>query len=72
MTETIRIAGFGGQGVMLMGQLLAATASNEDLNSIWVPSYGPETRGGTAKRPQSSDSSRSSSRTRTACSSTWA
>ncbi|HAV20052.1 MAG TPA: 2-oxoacid:ferredoxin oxidoreductase subunit gamma [Firmicutes bacterium] len=48
MTKTIRIAGFGGQGVMLMGQLLAATASNENLNSIWVPSYGPETRGGTA------------------------
>jgi 2-oxoglutarate ferredoxin oxidoreductase subunit gamma len=48
MIKTIRIAGFGGQGVMLMGQLLAATASNENLNSIWVPTYGPETRGGTA------------------------
>jgi 2-oxoglutarate ferredoxin oxidoreductase subunit gamma len=48
MTITIRIAGFGGQGVMLMGQLLAATASNENLNSVWVPTYGPETRGGTA------------------------
>ena len=48
MTITIRIAGFGGQGVMLMGQILAATASNENLNSVWVPTYGPETRGGTA------------------------
>ena len=48
MIKTIRIAGFGGQGVMLMGQLLAATASDENLNSIWVPTYGPETRGGTA------------------------
>jgi len=48
MNKTIRIAGFGGQGVMLMGQLLAATASNENLNSVWVPTYGPETRGGTA------------------------
>ncbi len=48
MIKTIRIAGFGGQGVMLMGQLLAATASNENLNSVWVPTYGPETRGGTA------------------------
>jgi len=48
MNKTIRIAGFGGQGVMLLGQILAATASNEGLNSIWVPTYGPETRGGTA------------------------
>ncbi len=48
MVKTIRIAGFGGQGVMLMGQIMAATASNENLNSIWVPTYGPETRGGTA------------------------
>ena len=42
------IAGFGGQGVMLMGQLLAYAATNKDLNTIWFPSYGPETRGGTA------------------------
>jgi len=48
MNRTIRIAGFGGQGVMLLGQIIAATASNEGLNSIWVPTYGPETRGGTA------------------------
>lgn len=48
MTKTIRIAGFGGQGVMLLGQLLAYAATDQSLNSIWVPTYGPETRGGTA------------------------
>lgn len=47
-TERMVIAGFGGQGVMLMGQLLAYAATNKDLNTIWFPSYGPETRGGTA------------------------
>ncbi len=47
-TERMIIAGFGGQGVMLMGQLLAYAATNKDLNTIWFPSYGPETRGGTA------------------------
>lgn len=46
--ERMVIAGFGGQGVMLMGQLLAYAATNKDLNTIWFPSYGPETRGGTA------------------------
>lgn len=44
----IRIAGFGGQGVMMAGQLLAYAATSEDLNGLWSPSYGPETRGGTA------------------------
>lgn len=44
----IRIAGFGGQGVMMTGQMLAYAATNEDLNGLWSPSYGPETRGGTA------------------------
>jgi 2-oxoglutarate ferredoxin oxidoreductase subunit gamma len=48
MTRTIRIAGFGGQGVMLTGQLLAYAANMQGLYSLWVPSYGPETRGGTA------------------------
>ncbi|XMB86925.1 2-oxoacid:acceptor oxidoreductase family protein [Mycoplasmatota bacterium WC44] len=46
--ERIVIAGFGGQGVMLMGQLLAYAATNKELNTLWFPSYGPETRGGTA------------------------
>ncbi|MFA5560918.1 MAG: 2-oxoacid:acceptor oxidoreductase family protein [Acholeplasmataceae bacterium] len=48
MTRTIRIAGFGGQGVMLTGQLLAKAATKQGLHCIWVPTYGPETRGGTA------------------------
>lgn len=48
MIRTIRIAGFGGQGVMLTGQLLAYAATKQGLYSIWVPTYGPETRGGTA------------------------
>lgn len=48
MIRTIRIAGFGGQGVMLTGQLLALAANKQGLYSIWVPTYGPETRGGTA------------------------
>ena len=48
MIRTIRIAGFGGQGVMLLGQILAYCATLKDYNSVWVPTYGPETRGGTA------------------------
>ncbi|MFH5881144.1 MAG: 2-oxoacid:acceptor oxidoreductase family protein [Candidatus Izemoplasmataceae bacterium] len=46
--EQVIIAGFGGQGVMLIGQMLSYAATNEDLNTVWIPSYGPETRGGTA------------------------
>ncbi len=48
ISEKVIIAGFGGQGVMLMGQLLSYTATAKDLNTLWFPSYGPETRGGTA------------------------
>lgn len=48
MNRTIRVAGFGGQGVMLFGQILAYMATLKGLNSTWVPTYGPETRGGTA------------------------
>ena len=48
ISEKIICAGFGGQGVMLIGQLLAYAANEKDLNSLWYPSYGPETRGGTA------------------------
>ncbi|MDD3478335.1 MAG: 2-oxoacid:acceptor oxidoreductase family protein, partial [Candidatus Izemoplasmatales bacterium] len=44
----VKVAGFGGQGVMLFGQLLAYAATVEELNGLWFPSYGPETRGGTA------------------------
>lgn len=48
INEQLIIAGFGGQGVMLMGQLLSYAATNKDINTLWFPSYGPETRGGTA------------------------
>ncbi len=48
INEKVIIAGFGGQGVMLMGQLLSYAATEKDLNTLWFPSYGPETRGGTA------------------------
>ncbi|HOH18206.1 MAG TPA: 2-oxoacid:acceptor oxidoreductase family protein [Bacilli bacterium] len=46
--KRITIAGFGGQGVMMIGQMLAYAGNEADLNSLWFPSYGPETRGGTA------------------------
>ncbi|HEY8365134.1 MAG TPA: 2-oxoacid:acceptor oxidoreductase family protein [Haloplasmataceae bacterium] len=48
INEKVICAGFGGQGVMLMGQLLAYAANDSNLNTLWYPSYGPETRGGTA------------------------
>jgi 2-oxoglutarate ferredoxin oxidoreductase subunit gamma len=48
MHEEFLIAGFGGQGVMFAGQLLAYAAMNEGLQVTWIPSYGPEMRGGTA------------------------
>ncbi|MDD4323394.1 MAG: 2-oxoacid:acceptor oxidoreductase family protein [Eubacteriales bacterium] len=44
----IIFSGFGGQGVMAMGQTLAETGMREGLNVSWLPSYGPEMRGGTA------------------------
>ena len=46
--EKIIMAGFGGQGVMSMGQLLTYAGMIEDKNVSWLPSYGPEMRGGTA------------------------
>ncbi|HBY94702.1 MAG TPA: 2-oxoacid:ferredoxin oxidoreductase subunit gamma [Chloroflexi bacterium] len=48
MHEEIIFAGFGGQGVLFAGQLLAYTALAEDKHVTWIPSYGPEMRGGTA------------------------
>jgi 2-oxoglutarate ferredoxin oxidoreductase subunit gamma len=48
MQTEIIIAGFGGQGVLFAGQLMAYTAMDEGLNVTWFPSYGPEMRGGTA------------------------
>ncbi len=48
MTEQIIIAGFGGQGVLTLGQLIAYAGMTEGNNVSWLPSYGPEMRGGTA------------------------
>lgn len=48
MEERITIAGFGGQGVMAIGQLLTYAGMLENKNVSWLPSYGPEMRGGTA------------------------
>ena len=48
MLEKDIFAGFGGQGVLLMGELLAQAALLEGKNVSWFPSYGPEIRGGTA------------------------
>jgi 2-oxoglutarate ferredoxin oxidoreductase subunit gamma len=48
MHEEIIISGFGGQGVLFAGQLLAYAGVEEGLHVTWIPSYGPEMRGGTA------------------------
>lgn len=48
MIKEIIIAGFGGQGVLSMGKILAYSGLMEDKEVSWFPSYGPEQRGGTA------------------------
>jgi 2-oxoglutarate ferredoxin oxidoreductase subunit gamma len=48
MHQEIVISGFGGQGVLFAGQLLSYAAVAEGLHVTWIPSYGPEMRGGTA------------------------
>lgn len=48
MEKSVIFAGFGGQGVLFAGQLLAYAAAEEGLHVTWIPSYGPEMRGGTA------------------------
>lgn len=48
MTEEIIIAGFGGQGVLSMGKILAYSGLVQGKEVSWMPSYGPEQRGGTA------------------------
>lgn len=47
-TTEILLAGFGGQGIMFMGKLLAQAGLNSKKNVTWMPSYGAEVRGGTA------------------------
>ena len=46
--QLVKLSGFGGQGVMSAGVLLADCATAEGINATWLPSYGPEMRGGTA------------------------
>lgn len=48
MNEEILIAGFGGQGVLSMGKILAYSGMMQGKEVCWMPSYGPEMRGGTA------------------------
>ena len=48
MHEKIVCAGFGGQGIMIMGKLLAFVGMKEGYHVTWMPSYGAEVRGGTA------------------------
>ncbi|MCX7796303.1 MAG: 2-oxoacid:acceptor oxidoreductase family protein [bacterium] len=48
MTHTILIAGYGGQGILFLGQFFAYLGMFNDMHVTWVPSYGPEMRGGSA------------------------
>ena len=48
MTEEIIIAGFGGQGILSMGKIIAYSGVMQDMEVSWMPLYGPEMRGGTA------------------------
>lgn len=48
MERSIVIAGFGGQGILFAGKVLAKAAVADGLEVFWIPSYGPEMRGGTA------------------------
>jgi 2-oxoglutarate ferredoxin oxidoreductase subunit gamma len=46
--RSVIFAGFGGQGILFAGKVLARAAMNEDREVLWIPAYGPEMRGGTA------------------------
>ena len=46
--KTIKVAGFGGQGILLLGQLIAEMGMREHMEVSWLPSYGPEMRSGSA------------------------
>ena len=48
MEKSVVFAGFGGQGLLFTGQTLARAAIKDGLEAFWIPSYGPEMRGGTA------------------------
>ena len=47
MLEECTFAGFGGQGILMLGKLIAQAAMEQGLSASWLPSYGPEMRGGT-------------------------
>jgi 2-oxoglutarate ferredoxin oxidoreductase subunit gamma len=49
MQEEIIISGFGGQGTLFAGQLLAHAVMDQGFHVTWIPSYGPEMRGGKAR-----------------------
>ena len=48
MQSEVKFAGFGGQGIMLIGKILAHAEMQAGSEVVWIPSYGPEMRGGTA------------------------
>lgn len=48
MQTEVKFAGFGGQGIMIAGKFLAEAGLEEGKEVVWIPSYGPEMRGGTA------------------------
>jgi len=48
MQSEVMFAGFGGQGIMMIGKLYALAGMDDGRQVIWIPSYGPEMRGGTA------------------------
>lgn len=48
MQNEVMFAGFGGQGILMCGKILAHAALEEGSEVVWIPSYGPEMRGGTA------------------------
>ncbi len=48
MQKEVMFAGFGGQGILSAGKILAHAAMEQGFEVIWIPSYGPEMRGGTA------------------------
>ena len=48
MDKSIIIAGFGGQGILSLGQMIAYGAIHSNKEVSWLPSYGPEMRGGTS------------------------
>jgi 2-oxoglutarate ferredoxin oxidoreductase subunit gamma len=48
MERSVIVAGFGGQGILFAGKILARAAMDEEREVLWIPSYGPEMRGGTA------------------------